>query len=327
MIRRVVVMAGLTAMALSAQTQASKAEELKPWRHGILEPKSDAGFAILPLQPRFAAPQGLQVTVVNVQSDGVGLKAMLSGDLDSYEGAPNSAIVAASRGADVKIIGCAWPHLVQGLFVQKDITGLADLRGKNVAISAPGSMPDMVIHSMLKSAGVPASEIRFASLGSDADRFKNLAAGVVQAAIVSTEFQTVAPPDVKLLVRLSEAMPEFLRGCIMASSQTLAKRHDDAAHLIAAEMTALQFAVHDKDAEVRLTQEVTHAKADDPRAAFVWEMATKDGDLDASMPLPIKDIAWMQDLLAKNGLVAKPIDPKLLVDETVREAALRFLGK
>ena len=62
------------------------AEELKPWRHGVLDFKSDAGFAIIPLQARFAAPQGLAVTIVNVQSDQVGLKALLSGDLDSYEG-------------------------------------------------------------------------------------------------------------------------------------------------------------------------------------------------------------------------------------------------
>jgi NitT/TauT family transport system substrate-binding protein len=303
------------------------AQELHEWRHGILEPKSDAGFAILPLQPRFAAPQGLRITIVNVQSDGVGLKAMLSGDLDSYEGAPNSAIVAASRGADAKIIGCAWPHLVQALFVRQDIATLADLRGKNVAISAPGSMPDMVIHSMLKEANVPASEVRFASLGSDADRFKSLAAGIVQAAITSTEFSTVAPPDVRQFVALRDSMPNFLRGCIMASGQTLAKRHDDAAHLIAAEITALRFATTDKDAEVKLTQEVTHAKPDDPRAAFIWDTATKYGDIDASMPLPVDKIAWMQDLLVKNGLIGKPVEPTKLVDTTVRETALTFVGK
>ena len=302
------------------------AEPLKNWRHGIIEPKSDAGFAIIPLQPTFAAPQGLAVTIVNVQSDQVGLKALLAGDLDSYEGAPNSAVVAASRGADVKVIGCAWPHLVQGIFVQKDIASLADLRGKNVAISAPGSMPDMVIHSMLKAANVPASDIRFASLGSDADRFKSLAAGIVQAAVVSTEFQTVAPPDVKLFVALRDAMPEFLRGCIMATGATLARRHDDAAHLIAAEITGLRFATTDKAAEVKQTQETTHAKPDDPRAAFIWDTATQHGDIDAAVPLPIDKLAWMQDLLVKNGQISKPVDPAKLVDATVRETALGYLG-
>jgi NitT/TauT family transport system substrate-binding protein len=125
----------LFALSTPLFSRSARTEELREWRHGIIEPKSDAGFAVIPLQERFAAPQGLKVTIVNVQSDGVGLKAMLSGDLDSYEGAPNSAIVAGARGADVKIIGCAWPQLVQGVFVQQDVKSLADLRGKNVAIS------------------------------------------------------------------------------------------------------------------------------------------------------------------------------------------------
>jgi NitT/TauT family transport system substrate-binding protein len=178
---------------------------------------------------------------------------------------------------------------------------------------------------MLKDANVAAGDIKFASLGSDADRFKNLAAGVVQAAVVSTEFQTVAPPDVKLLVALRDAMPKFLRGCIMTSSATLAKRHDDAAHLIAAEINGLRFATTNKDAEVKQTQETTRAKPDDPRAAFIWDTATKFGDIDASMPLPIDKISWMQDLLVKNGSIPKAVDPAKLVDASVRAKALTFI--
>jgi ABC-type nitrate/sulfonate/bicarbonate transport system substrate-binding protein len=318
---------GLLAALIATPVYAPSliAADLHEWRHGIIEPKSDAGFALMPLQPRFAAPQGLDVTVVNIQSDQVGLKALISGDLDSYEGAPNSAIVAASRGADVKIIACAWPQLVQGIFVHKDITALEDLRGKNVAISAPGSMPDMVIHAVLKANNVPASEIRFASLGSDADRFKALSAGIVQAAVVSTEFQTVASPDVKLFKPLREVMPNFLRGCIMVSGSGLAKRKADAAHLVAAEIEGLRVATTDRAAEVALTKEATHAKPDDPRAAFIWDEATKKGDIDASMPLPVEKILWMQDLLADNGLVVKkqPID--VLVDASVQPMALEFV--
>ena len=34
----------------------------------------------------------------------------------------------------------------------------------------------------------------------------------------------------------------------------------------------------------------------------------------------------MQDLLVKNGLMTKPVDPAKLVDATVRETALGYLG-
>ena len=302
----------------------ASAAELTEWRHGIIEPKSDAGFALIPLQERFTTPQGLHVTIVPVQSDQIGLKAMLSGDLDSYDGAPNSAIVAASRGADVKVVACAWPHLVQGIFVTSDIHTLADLKGKAVGISQPGAMPDMVMRAALKDEGVAATDIRFASLGADADRFKSMVAGLIQGAVISTEFSVIAPPDIKLYKALRDVMPKFLRGCTMTSGKTIATRKEAIAHLIAAEMQGLRVATTDKALEVKVTQERTHAKPDDQRAAYIWDNATKYGDIDATMPLPLDKILWMQDLLLANGSMTKKMDITALADPSVRELALTY---
>src|SRR2546422_5117305 len=35
---------------------------------------------------------------------------------ESYEGGPGSGIVAAARGADIRIVACAWPGFVHGVF-------------------------------------------------------------------------------------------------------------------------------------------------------------------------------------------------------------------
>lgn len=312
-------------MAATLLAGAAHADELRTWKHGIIEPKSDAGFAIMPLQERFTAPYGLKVEIINIQSDQIGLKSLIAGQMDSYEGAPNSGIVAATHGADVKVVACAWPQLVQGIFVRDDIKDLADLRGHNIAISAPGSMPDMVMRAALKQVGVPASEVKFASLGSDADRFKSLSVGIVSGAVVSTEFSTVAPKDVRLLKPLREVYPEFLRGCIVTSGDNLAKRHNDAAGLVAAEITGLRYAVAHRDETIALTQQVTHAKADDPRAAFIFDESVKHGDLDPEMHLDVAKVAWMQTLLAEVGSVTKPLEVGKLVDTSVRADALKLV--
>ena len=319
------IRAALAGLALAAIAAASPARaEVHEWRHGIIEPKSDAGFAILPLQARFTEPFGLNVTIVNVQSDQVGLKALLAGDLNSYEGAPNSAIVAATHGADVKIIACAWPQLVQGIFLREPAKTLADLKGQAVAISAPGSMPDMVMHAALREANVPASEVKFASLGSDADRFKNLSAGVVSGAVVSTEFAAIAPPDVKLYKPLREVYPNFLRGCIMTTSALIEKRRADVVHLVAAEIRGLRYAVSHRDETLQLTQEVTKAKADDPRAAYIFDNSIAKGDLDPDLKLPVDKVAWMQDLLAEGGSVKQKMDVSKLVDTTIWPEAMKL---
>src|SRR6185312_7782002 len=101
---------------------------------------------------------------------------------------PGAAILAGARGADIKIVGCDWPHPPQGLMVRSTIGKVEDLRGKTVAVSAPGSLPNLLIGAILEKYHVPASEVKFANLGGDLDRYKAVLAGVADAGIVAAEF-------------------------------------------------------------------------------------------------------------------------------------------
>src|SRR5438067_10713272 len=105
-------------LALVLALDASPAAAQKAWRHAIIEAKSDAGFAMM-VTRGFAEKQGLKLEIQQIKADQIGLKALLAGELDSYEGGPGGAIVAAARGADVKILGCHWPGLVHGLFARE----------------------------------------------------------------------------------------------------------------------------------------------------------------------------------------------------------------
>ena len=115
---------GVSAGAL-AQTQP-----LKPWRHGIIEAKSDAGIFFVASKRDFAATLGLKLDFVQLKNDAIALKALLAGDLDSYEGGTGGAIIAASHGGDVKIVGCNWLVPPHGVYVRGDIASMADLKGK-----------------------------------------------------------------------------------------------------------------------------------------------------------------------------------------------------
>ena len=107
---------------------ASQAEELRVWRHGIVEAKSDAGFVFMASNGGFAKNEGLDLDMMQFKGDALALRAMLAGDLDSYEGNPGGPLIAASRGADIKIIGCYWPVLTNGIFVRDSVASIADLR-------------------------------------------------------------------------------------------------------------------------------------------------------------------------------------------------------
>src|SRR5262249_337605 len=84
-----------------------RAQDLKPWRQAMIIPKADAGFFLMAAKRGFAEREGLKIDVLEVKDDPIGMKALLSGEVDSYEGV-YGAIAAAARGADVKLLGCDW---------------------------------------------------------------------------------------------------------------------------------------------------------------------------------------------------------------------------
>jgi NitT/TauT family transport system substrate-binding protein len=299
----------------------------KVWRHGIIEAKSDAGIFYMASRRDFAQKLGLKLEFVPMKTDTIELKAVLAGELDSYEGGPGGAIVAASRGADIKVIGCDWLVVPHGLFVRSDISSLADLKGKSIAVSAPGSFPDLVARAMFEKANLPAADVKFAAMGSDTDRYKALAAGVVEGAIVSNEYTPIAAQSgVKMLVPGSEAVPKFVRTCLQATGKTLHERPDDAAKFLAAEMEGLRYAAAHRDETIRLTHEISGSKPDDPRPAFVYDWAVNAKAIGTDLPIPMDKLEFIQSTAVGVGSMPKPIDLTKVVDTSVREKALALLA-
>ena len=81
-------------LAIALGTTPAAAQ--KVWRHAIIEAKSDAGFAMM-VTRGFAEKQALKLEIMQIKADQIGLKSLLAGELDSYEGGPGGAIVAAAR--------------------------------------------------------------------------------------------------------------------------------------------------------------------------------------------------------------------------------------
>ncbi len=79
-----------------------------------------------------------------MQNDVIMLRGLLAGELDSYEGGAATAIIAGSRNADVKIVGCHWQTVVHSVFARSELKSAADMKGATMAISAPNATPDMI---------------------------------------------------------------------------------------------------------------------------------------------------------------------------------------
>ena len=256
------------------------------------------------------------------------LKATIAGDLDSFEGGPSGVLVADSHGADVKVIGCSWLIVPHGVFVHDDITSVDQLKGKTIAISSPGAFPDIFAKGALEHYNVAPDSVRFASLGGDLDRYKALVARVVDAAVVSAEYTPIATKEhIKMLVSAQDALPKFVRMCLHATGKNLAARPLDAAKFLAGEMLGLRYAAEHRDEALKVTQEVAGTKPDDPRPAFMYDLAKEQNAIGTDVPIPLDKFEWLNSQLVAVGNLQKPVDLAKALDPKPREDALKLIAQ
>jgi NitT/TauT family transport system substrate-binding protein len=315
----------VVAAIFAALSTPADAQE-KVWKHGLINTKADAGIFLMVSTRDFAKKQGLKIEVSQFKDDQLALKALIAGELDSFEGGPQGVFAADAKGGDVKLLGCHWIVVPHGIYANDKIAKVQDLKGKQIAVSAPNSMPDMLARSALAKFGISDSDVKLAAVGGDRDRYLALIGGVVDAAVVSNEYQPVAPKNVHLLVAGRDAVPNFLRVCVVSSARKLAERGDDAVKFLAAEISAFRFALSHRDETIALTRELIHAKPDDPRPAFVYDDAIQHHAVDPTLPLPAEKIQWIQEQMVKSGKLKAPLDLKTVTAPEYREKALQVVG-
>jgi NitT/TauT family transport system substrate-binding protein len=305
----------------------SQAQNLRPWRQALITPKADAGFFLMAARRGFAEREGLKIDVLEVKDDPIGLKALLSGEVDSYDGV-YGAIAASARGADVKLLGCHWHAAPYVMLARPGIGNVGELRRKSIAASSPGTPPDMVARAALAQAKVPLAEVKLAAVGGDRDRFTALLGGVVDAAVVSNEYLPLpSVKDLQLLVEARQVLPKFLRFCTLMTGKTLHERRADAVRFMMAQIKAIRFAVAHRDETIKLAIEATSAKSDDPRPAFIYDEGLKPGAVDPDFSIPMENLVWIQDQMIALGQLARAGDIGKLVDPSIRQEALARIGK
>src|SRR5262249_42051426 len=113
-VARIVVIALLLA-GLNVQSQA---QDLRPWKHGVIEPKGDAGFMVMVGQREFASKHGLKVEIVALKNGATAHKALLAGELDSNQAQTGAANLPGAPGAAHKNSWGGVPRRPPGLMVR-----------------------------------------------------------------------------------------------------------------------------------------------------------------------------------------------------------------
>ena len=264
-----------------------------------------------------------------IKDDEILLKALIAGDLDSFEGGPGSALIADSHGADVKIIGCTWLIVPHGIFVHDDITVDGSARGKTIAISSPGAFPDIFAKGALDHFNIPdeRGEIRQPRRRSrplqgagGACRRRRGGVGRIRADRRQGAHQDAGSAQ--------DALPH-VRAHVSAFDRqdAQARAPHDAAKFLAGEMLGLRYAVTHKDEVMKVTQEVTGIKPDDPRPAYIYDLAMQQHAIGTDVPIPMDKFNWLNEELVKVGSIAEADGLSKVLDPKPREDALKLIAQ
>ena len=95
------------------------------------------------------------------------------------------------------------------------------------------------------------------------------------------------PAEGEILIAGRDVIPNYMRLCFNITGKTIATRRNDAVKFLAAESEGLAYATAHRDETIRLAQQLSGSKPDDPRPAFVYDesvspklTATWEFDLD-----------------------------------------------
>jgi NitT/TauT family transport system substrate-binding protein len=130
-----------------------------------------------------------------------------------------------------------------------------------------------------------------------------------------------------MLVRGRDVLPNYVRLCLTMTGKTLRERRDDAINVVAAEMDAIAYAVSHRDDTIAVTRAAIHAKPDDPRPAYAYDDTLKHELIDATIPLPLAKLQWMEGELVKAGSLKAPFDVAKMTASDVRDEAAKRAGK
>jgi NitT/TauT family transport system substrate-binding protein len=148
-----------------------------------------AAFYYLPLtiaeQLGYFKAEGLEVEISDFAGGSRALQAVVGGSADVVSGAYEHTINLQSKGQKFQafVLQGRAPAISMGVSpkTMPHYKTVADLKGKRIGISAPGSSTNMVANLILSRAGIQAGDVSFIGVGTAASALTALRSGQIDA--------------------------------------------------------------------------------------------------------------------------------------------------
>ena len=217
-----------------------------------------AAFYYLPLtiaeQLGYFKSEGLEIEISDFAGGARALQAVVGGSADVCSGAYEHTLNLQAKNQIFQafVMQGRAPQIAVGISTKTmaGYTGIADLKGKKIGVSAPGSSTNMVANLILSRAGLKASDVSFVGVGVSAGALTALRSGQIDAISNVDPVMTMLEQksDVKIIsdTRTLKGTQEIFggpmpSGCLYASAEFVQKNPNTCQALANAIVHALKW--------------------------------------------------------------------------------------
>jgi ABC-type nitrate/sulfonate/bicarbonate transport system substrate-binding protein len=210
---------------------------------------------------------GVDVDVITSRGGGEAMKAYISGDVQIVAtGFPEVGLMRA-RNVDVELFFAQTSRVPFAMIARKDenIKTVADLKGKTIAVTSPGSLTANLARYFVKQAGLdPDKDVSLVSVGGGGEILGALKSQRADAAMLFEPFVTIGIQQniATMLVDVPKELDAFSSSPLSTSKAFIDKSPKDAKAVFDALAEALTF-IHTNQAGTFAIAKATFKNADD----------------------------------------------------------------
>ncbi len=192
---------------------------------------------------------GLDIDVITSRGGGEAMKAYIAGDVDIVAtGFPEVGLMRA-KGVDVMLYFAQTSRVPFSLLGRAGINSVADLKGKTIAVTSPGSLTWNLTRYFVKQAGLdPDRDVSLVSVGGGGEILGALKSGRADAAMLFEPFVTIAVKQglAHVVVDVDQQLDAFSSSPLSTSKAFLEKSPQQAKGIFDALVEAQKFIRDDK---------------------------------------------------------------------------------
>jgi NitT/TauT family transport system substrate-binding protein len=275
-------------------------------------------FSFVPLdvgiQKGFFKRYGLDVQSIAFAGDAKLQQAMAADGIDLALGSgPGMAFII--KGSPVKAIAAmAGPPLLLAIVVRPDgPKTVADLKGKKVSVSTPGSLTYWLVSETSRRQGWRPKGIEIQPMGAMPGQIAALKRGDIDGAImdIGNAFELEKKGEGRLLVRFGD-IKDFIIHVIYATDKAIANRPEDLRGFLKGWFETIAYMRSHKDETVKIAAQVMQKDPEITARTYdeLMPMFSDTGKFDS------KALAVLTKSFVELGTLPTEPDPKLLYNDS-----------